>query len=62
MNDLMGNNENKTPLVNDFSGYTIDISKKHSHKTLEERVAESGVPLRFSDEINFGTPQGNKVW
>jgi antitoxin MazE len=52
----------ETPLSIEISGNTIVICKKRSHKTLEERVAESGVPLRFSNEINWGKPQGSEVW
>ena len=45
-------------------GIKIDNSDSNnkSHKTLEHRVAESGVPLTFGSEIDWGEPKGNEIW
>lgn len=51
-----------TPLSIEISGESIVISKKYKHKTLEERVADSGIPLSFSKEIEWGNPVGSEVW
>ena len=32
------------------------------HKTLKERVEESGVPLSGIGELDWGEPCGNEVW
>ena len=32
------------------------------HKTLEERIAESGVPLTFGEEIDWGESRGTELW
>ena len=32
------------------------------HKSLEERIVESGVPLSFGEEIDWGQPQGDEIW
>ena len=32
------------------------------HKTLEERIRESGCELTGIGEIDWGDPQGNEVW
>ena len=32
------------------------------HKTLEERVRESGCALTGIGELDWGEPQGNEVW
>ena len=40
----------------------IVISKVFRHKTLEERIAESGKPLGASEEYDFGEPSGSEVW
>ncbi len=40
----------------------IVISKVFRHKTLEERIMESGKPLEASGEYDFGEPTGNEVW
>lgn len=51
-----------TPLNMEVEDERIVISKSFRHKSLEERVKESGKPLKFSKEINWGTPVGNEVW
>lgn len=51
-----------TPLDIDIKNDSIVISKKYKHKTLKERVKESGVPLCFEKEIDWGEPVGNEVW
>ena len=33
-----------------------------NHKTLEERIAESGVPLTFGEEIDWGESRGTELW
>ena len=33
-----------------------------SHKTLEQRVVESGIPLTFGPEIDLGEPKGDEIW
>ena len=38
------------------------IPNKNIHKTLEERVAKSDQKIKFSNEINWGYPQGLEVW
>ena len=32
------------------------------HKTLEERIRESGCELTGIGELDWGDPQGNEVW
>ena len=32
------------------------------HKTLEERIAESGVPLTLIGELDYGEPAGGEIW
>lgn len=32
------------------------------HRTLEERVEESGLPLEFSSELDWGEPEGSEVY
>ena len=32
------------------------------HKTLEERIQESGCELSGIGELDWGEPQGNEVW
>ena len=51
-----------TPLDIDIKNDSIVISKKYKHKTLKERVKESGVPLSFEKDIDWGEPVGNEVW
>ena len=41
---------------------TMIITKVKKHKTLEERVKESGIPLKAYLEINWGEPSGDEVW
>lgn len=40
----------------------IILSRPFYHKTLKERVLESGVPLSGIGELDWGEPAGNKVW
>ena len=40
----------------------ITLSKPYRHKTLEERIKESGVPLKLSSEMDFGEPIGREIW
>ena len=44
-----------------FRGKVI-LSKSFHHKTLAERIEESGVPLTGIGEFDWGDPQGNEVW
>ncbi len=41
---------------------SISLSKPFRHKTLEERIKESGVPLTLSGEMDFGEPVGREIW
>ena len=36
--------------------------KQYKHRTLEERMKESGLSLSFGDEINWGESRGNELW
>ena len=40
----------------------IILSRPFRHKTLEERIRESGCELTGIGEIDWGEPQGNEVW
>jgi len=40
----------------------IILSKAFRHKTLDERIRESGVQLTGIDELDWGEPKGNEVW
>ncbi len=40
----------------------IILSKPLRHRTLEERIRESGVQLSGIGELDWGEPQGNEVW
>ena len=40
----------------------IILSRAFRHKTLDERIRESGVPLTGIGELDWGEPQGNEVW
>ncbi len=51
-----------TPLSTENSSNSIIISKKFKHKNLEERVSESGIPLNFSNEIEWDHAVGSEVW
>lgn len=51
-----------TPVEIKLKDDSIVISKKYVHKTLEERVEESGKPLKFSGEFDWGEPTGSEVW
>ena len=37
-------------------------SDRISHKTLEQRVKESGIPLRSNEEYDFGEAVGLEYW
>ncbi len=51
-----------TPLDLSVKNGEIIIAKKYKHKTLEERIKESGKSFVVLEEIDFGSPQGNEVW
>ena len=40
----------------------IILSHSFQHKTLEERIHESGCELTGIGEIDWGEPQENEVW
>ena len=40
----------------------IVLYRPFRHKTLEERVRESGCELTGIGEIDWGEPQGDEVW
>ena len=40
----------------------IILTRSFQHKTLEERIRESGRALNGIGEIDWGEPQGNEVW
>ena len=40
----------------------IVLYQSFRHKTLEERIRESGCELTGIGEIDWGEPQGNEVW
>jgi antitoxin MazE len=40
----------------------IVLSRSFRHKTLEERIRESGCELSGIGELDWGEPQGNEVW
>ena len=40
----------------------IVLYRSFRHKTLEERVRESGCALTGIGELDWGEPQGNEVW
>lgn len=42
-----------------FENENLIIKK---HKTLEERIAESGVSLTFGEEIDWGESRGAELW
>jgi len=39
----------------------VVLSKPFRHKTLRERVEESGIPITVLDEYDWGEPQGDEV-
>ena len=41
---------------------SIILSRPFRHRTLKERIEESGVPLSGIGELDWGEPQGNEVW
>ena len=53
--------------VNDTLNIKVENGKivlypSFRHKTLEERIRESGRELRSIGELDWGQPQGNEVW
>ena len=40
----------------------IVLSRSFRHKTLEERIRESGCELSGIGELDWGDPRGNEVW
>ena len=53
--------------VNDILRVKVENGKiilypTFQHKTLEERIRESGCELTGIGEIDWGEPQGNEVW
>jgi antitoxin MazE len=40
----------------------IVLYQSFRHKTLEERIRESGCELSGIGELDWGEPQGNEVW
>ncbi len=40
----------------------IILFKAFRHKTLQERIKESGVELSGISELDWGQSQGNEVW
>ena len=40
----------------------IILYRPYRHKTLEERIRESGCELSGIGEFDWGEPQGNEVW
>ena len=53
--------------VNDMLNVEVENGKivlypEFRHKTLEERIRESGCELRGIGELDWGEPQGNEVW
>ncbi len=46
----------------DTNSGSITLRKPFRHKTLEERIAESGVPLTLSKELDYGEPVGREIW
>lgn len=45
--------------VNDGS---LHLYKTFRHKTLEERIEESNVPLSLIGELDYGEPVGGEIW
>lgn len=53
--------------TNDYLDVTIEngaivLRKSFVHKTLEQRVSESGLPLASNEEYDFGDPVGGEYW
>ena len=53
--------------TNDILDVTIEnnaivMRKSFVHKTLEQRVKESGIPLVSNQEYDFGEPLGGEYW
>ena len=49
-------------LVMSIENDSIVLRKAIVHKTLEQRVAESGKPLIPYEEIDYGEPRGREIW
>ncbi len=58
-------------LLNAHIGDSLDASiengdlvlkKRFRHKSLEERVKESGKPLSFGAEVEWGERRGSELW
>ncbi|MBE5902637.1 MAG: AbrB/MazE/SpoVT family DNA-binding domain-containing protein [Lachnospiraceae bacterium] len=45
-----------------FENGNLILKKQKMHKTLEERIAESGTPLTFGEEIDWGESRGTELW
>ena len=45
-----------------FEDGNLVLKKQMKHKTLEERMAESGLGLSFGPEIDWGESRGNELW
>lgn len=46
----------------DVTDGTLHLYKPVRHKTLEERITESGVPLTLIGELDYGEPVGSEIW
>ena len=45
-----------------IEGNAIVLRKSFVHKTLEQRVEESGLPLVSYGTYDFGEPKGKEIW
>ena len=46
----------------DVNEGSLHLHKPVRHKTLEERIEESGVPLTLIGELDYGEPAGGEIW
>ena len=51
----------------DLDGNLIEVgspiqSNNSTHKTLKERVSESGISIENTGEFDWGTPKGREFW
>lgn len=46
----------------DVNNGQLVAKKACKHKTLEERIKESGVPLELSKELDWGESRGTELW
>ena len=46
----------------DVNEGSLHLHKPVRHKSLEERIAESGVPLTLIGELDYGEPVGGEIW